>query len=100
VVGVVELLSMRARLADLGLFDAHVGFGALPTPVRNSVASVNTPFEGSKHSYGAAVSGPAGEPLNLRHELGLRPCPNGFFKFLSTGLDGLARIALTRGPPM
>jgi hypothetical protein len=100
VVGVVELAFDAGEARRLRTICAHVGFGALPTPVRNSVASVNTPFEGSKHSYGAAVSGPAGEPLNLRHELGLRPCPNGFFKFLSTGLDGLARIALTRGPPM
>jgi hypothetical protein len=41
-----------------------------------------------------------GEPLKMRDEPGLRPCPSGFFKFLSTGLDGLARIALTRGPLM
>jgi len=42
--------------------------------------------------------GRPGEPLKMRHEPGLRTCPSGFFKFLSTGFHGHARIALTHGP--
>src|SRR5262249_17046817 len=44
--------------------------------------------------------GQLGESLRKRHEPGLLRCPSGFFKFLSTGLDEPARIALPPGSPM
>ena len=50
------------------------------------------------HGETPVIPGPARELLKMGHEPGLRLCPSGSFKFLSTAFLGRARIALTRGP--